>query len=68
MLMTKDAVESVYHLKLELGDPVQSVKGHIVLELQKSKVTGEVTRVQRMQFSVEDGSVNHEKKRKKRIS
>ena len=59
MSMTKDAVESEYHLKLELGAPVLSVKGHIVLELQKSKVTGEVTHVQRMQFSVEGGSVNH---------
>ena len=68
MLMTKDAVESEYHLKLEQGDPVQSVKGHIVLELQKSKVTGEVIHAQRMLFSVDGGSVNHEKKRKKRIS
>ena len=58
MLMTKDAVESEYHLKLELGDPARSVKGHIVLELQKSKVTGVAIHAQKMLFSVEGGSVN----------
>ena len=59
MSMTKDAVEFGYHLKLELVKSGRSVKGHIALELQKSKVTGEVTHVQRMPFSVEGGSVNH---------
>lgn len=58
MLMTKDAVEFEYHLKLELGKSVRSVKGHIVLELQKSKEVGEVIHVQKMRFSVEGGSAN----------
>lgn len=59
MLMTKDVEEFEYHLKLELEKLGRSVKGHIVRELRKSKVTGEVIHVQRMQFSVEGGSVNH---------
>ena len=59
MSMTKNAVESEYHLKLELVKSGQSVKGHIVRELQKSKVIGGVIHAQRMLFSVEGGSVNH---------
>ena len=61
MSMTKDAVESEYHLKLESVKQVQSVKGHIVQELQKSKATGEVTHVQKMQYSVEGGGANRGK-------
>ena len=58
MLMTKDAVEFEYHLKLELEKSARSVKGHTVRELQKSKVIGEATHVQKMRFSVEGGSAN----------
>jgi len=51
-----------------LVELAQSVKGHIVLELQKSKATGEVIHARRMLFSVEGGGVNLEKKRESRIS
>ena len=61
MSTTKDVVVSEYRRKCESEKSGQSVKGHIVRELQKLREVGEAIRVQRMQYSVEGGNVESTK-------
>jgi hypothetical protein len=65
MSTTKDAVESEYHLKLELEKSGRSVKGHIALVQPKFQETGEEIHVQRTQFRGDDGNVRYCKFRRR---